>query len=86
MSTFLERARAQAEGQAMKPETEIRNLKRAMNELKRENTAERDARRALLIERDEARGRLNRANEEIADWKKRFDLLLSKLREEASDD
>jgi len=70
----------------MKPETEIRNLKRAMNELKRENTAERDARRVLLMERDEARGRLNRANEEIADWKKRFDLLLSKLREEASDD
>ena len=71
----------------MKPETEIRNLKRAMNELKRENTYALNARRVLLMERDEARGRLNRANEEIADWKKRFDLLLSKLREEeASDD
>jgi len=67
----------------MKPETEIRNLKRAMNELKRENTYALNARRVLLMERDEARGRLNRANEEIADWKKRFDLLLSKLREEA---
>ena len=70
----------------MKPETEIRNLKRAMNELKRENTYELNARRVLLMERDEARGRLNRANEEIADWKKRFDLLLSKLREEAASD
>ena len=70
----------------MKPETEIRNLKRAMNELKRENTYALNARRVLLMERDEARGRLNRANEEIADWKKRFDLLLSKFREEASDD
>jgi len=70
----------------MKPETEIRNLKRAMNELKRENTYALNARRVLLMERDEARGRLNRANEEIADWKKRFDLLLSKLREEAASD
>ena len=70
----------------MKPETEIRNLKRAMNELKRENTYAFNARRVLLMERDEARGRLNRANEEIADWKKRFDLLLSKLREEVTSD
>ena len=70
----------------MKPETEIRNLKRAMNELKRENTYALNARRVLLMERDEARGRLNRANEEIADWKKRFDLLLSKLREEVTSD
>ena len=70
----------------MKPETEIRNLKRAMNELKRENTYALNARRVLLMEHDEARGRLNRANEEIADWKKRFDLLLSKLREEVTSD
>jgi len=70
----------------MKPETEIRNLKRAMNELKRENTYALNARRVLLMERDEARGRLNRANEEIADWKKRFDLFLSKLREEVTSD
>ena len=63
----------------MKPETEIRNLKREVNKLRRDYTNASDARRVLLMERDEAR-------REIADWKERFDLLLSKLREEASDD
>ena len=58
----------------MKPETEIRNLKR---ELK-------DALSALsrrITEVGEYRVRATKAEQECAEWKRRFDMLLSGIKE-----
>lgn len=60
-----------AEG--MKPETEIRNLKRELR------TTGEDY-RVLRVERDAYRSRATKAEQDAAEWKKRFDELLSKCR------
>lgn len=56
----------------MKPETEIRNLLREVNMLRKKCAA---------LERDQHiyRGRCTRAEIETAEWKGRFDRLLEKM-------
>lgn len=57
----------------MKPETEIRNLKRDIKERHRTYL---DA----MEERNLYRARVTKAEQEAAEWKRRFDELLSKCR------
>lgn len=63
----------------MKPETEIRNLKRELKETRNEASAYRE--RAEKWERmhDGRTTQLNAALKAVEDWKARFDALLSKL-------
>lgn len=56
----------------MKPETEIRNLKQNVKIL----TATVDAMRA---ERDLFRSRATKAEQDAAEWRKRFDALLARV-------
>lgn len=55
----------------MKPETEIRNLKRALRETHVEKLE-------ALQELAEYRGRATKAESRAADWERRFDELLSR--------
>jgi len=56
----------------MKPETEIRNLKRELNETRR--ALKRESGQVLII------GKLLLDHEkELIEWKKRFDMLLSRM-------
>jgi hypothetical protein len=58
-------------GKAISPATELRHVKRELKEL---NTALRETR----IQLQEHRSRTNRAEGEVSEWKKRFDLLLKR--------
>lgn len=54
----------------MKPETEIRNLKRDIKRWYAE-------RETLRTERESYRIRATKAEQEVAEWKRRFDALLA---------
>ena len=53
----------------MKPETEIRNLKRYLAEVRRDYLSMQETARAL-------RRRAESSEREVAEWKARFDILL----------
>lgn len=64
----------------MKPETEIRELKREVKRLRAlcvdSQDVNREERQATQIYRERA----SKAERDVAEWKRRFDILLSKCR------
>jgi phage shock protein A len=56
------------------PATEIRNLRRALAQT-------RDGAARAVSERDAFRARATKAEQEVAEWKRRFDLLLARTPE-----
>lgn len=62
----------------MKDSTVIRNLRREVKFLTHESASLREERGAAMRDRDSWRGRATKAEQEAAEWKRRFDLLLEK--------
>ena len=70
----------------MKPETEIRNLKREVRSANSERDYLRSQLRALESKRTATETRAVKAEAEVADWKRRFDIVLERLPSEGVKD